>query len=181
MRLMKVAYADPPYSGMAARYGRGEVNQVRLLAALANNFDGWAMSCHVRGLLELAPHIPKGARVGAWCKTWCSFKKNTFPPHAWEPVIFKPARKVNLDSAVSVGVVRDWVVDAANMNGFFGSKPPKFCGWLFDILALDPEDDFHDLFHGSGAVKRAWNEWRQLARCGGPLFLKKASDSTCET
>ena len=166
---MRVAYADPPYSGMAARYGRGEVNQVRLLAAL-QNFDGWAMSCHVRGLLELAPHIPKGARVGAWCKTWVSFKKGVFPPYGWEPVIFKPARNVSIDDPASVGV-RDWVVDPANMNGFFGSKPPKFCGWLFSILGMEPDDEFHDLFRGSGAVTKAWAQWRACAKAGGPLFV----------
>jgi hypothetical protein len=170
---MRIAYADPPYSGLAAKYGRREVNMPKLIKALDSRFDGWAFSCHVRGMLEVAPILPKGARVGAWCKTWVAFHKGVFPPHSWEPVIFKPARKRDLGSAETVGV-RDWHSSAANMNGFFGSKPPEFCGWLFSILGMEPEDDFHDLFHGSGAVKRAWAQWRACKKAGGPLFVKPA-------
>lgn len=167
---MRVAYADPPYSGMALRYGRNEVNMPRLLAAL-QRFDGWALRCHVRGLLELAPHLPKGARVGAWCKTFVTFKKGVFPPYGWEPVIFKPARKRDLDDPLCGGV-RDWVRTPPNTNGFFGAKPPEFCSWLFGVLGMEPDDEFHDWFKGSGAVTSAWKQWRACAKAGGPLLME---------
>lgn len=41
-----------------------------------------------------------------------------------------------------------------------GQKPPAFCFWIFELLNLRPEDEFHDLFPGSGAVGRAWEKWR---------------------
>jgi hypothetical protein len=40
-------------------------------------------------------------------------------------------------------------------------KPQEFCWWLFDLLGVKPDDDFVDLFHGSGAVKRAWESYRK--------------------
>lgn len=36
-----------------------------------------------------------------------------------------------------------------------------FCYWLFEVLNLQPEDQFEDLFPGSGAVSVAWNKWQQ--------------------
>jgi hypothetical protein len=45
-------------------------------------------------------------------------------------------------------------------RGFPGAKPDKFCFWLFEGLNLTPEDEFHDLFPGSGAVGEAWAKWK---------------------
>ena len=46
------------------------------------------------------------------------------------------------------------------MRGFPGAKPERFCFWVFEGLNLLPDDDFCDLFPGSGAVGRAWEKWR---------------------
>lgn len=46
-------------------------------------------------------------------------------------------------------------------RGFPGAKPEKFCFWVFEGLNLEPEDEFHDLFPGSGAVSEAWEKWRR--------------------
>ncbi|MCK2031251.1 hypothetical protein [Microbacterium galbinum] len=37
-----------------------------------------------------------------------------------------------------------------------GAKPAVFCRWMFDLLGAEPQDDFTDLFAGSGGVMRAW-------------------------
>ncbi|MFG6277949.1 hypothetical protein [Microbacterium sp. 5K110] len=37
-----------------------------------------------------------------------------------------------------------------------GAKPAAFCRWVFDLLGAEPQDDFTDLFAGSGGVARAW-------------------------
>ncbi|WP_303678230.1 hypothetical protein [Dehalococcoides mccartyi] len=44
-------------------------------------------------------------------------------------------------------------------RGLAGAKPKLFCNWLFDILGLMPDDEFNDLFPGTGAVTRAWEYW----------------------
>lgn len=37
-----------------------------------------------------------------------------------------------------------------------GAKPAAFCRWMFDLLGAEPQDEFTDLFAGSGGVMRAW-------------------------
>ncbi|WP_337004072.1 MULTISPECIES: hypothetical protein [unclassified Microbacterium] len=37
-----------------------------------------------------------------------------------------------------------------------GAKPAVFCRWVFDLLGAEPQDEFSDLFAGSGGVMRAW-------------------------
>ena len=37
-----------------------------------------------------------------------------------------------------------------------GAKPAVFCRWMFDLLGAEPQDDFTDIFPGSGGVARAW-------------------------
>lgn len=168
---MRIAYADPPYPGTAHRYGRREVNHPLLIRAL-ERFDGWALSTTSTALKELLPHVPDGARIGAFCKTYAVTHPGPWPPtYAWEPVIFKPARRPKKYGTADRPFVRDWV-RAGPGFGYLGLKPPEFCGWLFEILAMEPEDELHDLFHGSGAVKKSWKQWRQIKAAGGPLFVK---------
>lgn len=37
-----------------------------------------------------------------------------------------------------------------------GAKPAVFCRWMFDLLGAEPQDEFVDIFAGSGGVMRAW-------------------------
>jgi hypothetical protein len=37
-----------------------------------------------------------------------------------------------------------------------GAKPAVFCRWMFDLLGAEAQDDFTDIFPGSGGVMRAW-------------------------
>jgi hypothetical protein len=158
---MRFAYADPPYIGQArAHYGPDaeEVNHDLLLAHLAE-YDGWALSCSSPSLQELLPKCPPKTRVLAWVKGFASWKPGVHPTYAWEPVLLIPLRKRE-----RLGMtVRDWFEGSmtdVRSGTLHGRKPRGFCYWLFNAAALRPDDDFADLFPGSGAVGKAWESWR---------------------
>lgn len=172
---MRFAYADPPYLGMGKRYDHPESavydtidGHHALIRRLYDEFpDGWAYSLSSTSLRALLPLCREDVRVGAWVKPWCSFKPGVNPAYAWEPVIWRGGRKRQRREPK----VRDWVSVVAHQSGFFGSKPPEFCWWLFNSLGMQPEDDFVDMFPGSNAVGRAWEEYRRVTLAGGPLFV----------
>jgi hypothetical protein len=197
---LTVAYADPPYIGQSSRHYAdhadyaGEVDHGDLLDKLIADYpDGWALSLHMPSLgALLAMCYTRGhslmngdIRVGAWCKTFGAFKKNVRVAYVWEPVIYKPPRR--LEGAVPT---RDFGLDAADgenespvlfesitmKRGLSGAKPERFSFWLFNIMGLRPCDDLHDLFPGSHAVGDAWTQWKAL---GGPN-LKQAMRVTNE-
>lgn len=165
---MRFAYADPPYPGMAHRYtdeaeadGRvaAEVDHGELVSRLCDEFDGWALSTSsvaLRGVMNLCPD---DVRVAAWVKPWASFKKGVNPAYAWEPVIFRGARTWKERGGSEAVTVRDWVSSVAHQRGFFGSKPEPFVRWILDLLGVRPDDEFVDLFPGSGAVQQAYGRW----------------------
>ncbi len=158
---MKIAYADPPYMGCSGYYPEHqEVDHAELLKNLVWNYDNWALSCisPSLGYLLNQPCIKDLVRVAAWVKPFASFKPNVNPAYAWEPVIFriKKQRLTRKDKTI-----RDWV--SANITlkkGLVGAKPPEFCFWLFDLLQLQPEDEFTDLYPGTGIVGKC-----RLAYC----------------
>lgn len=166
---MKAAYADPPYLGLAeafygkmhpeaAEYDKPETHQ-RLIDRLMDEHDCWAMSLHEPALREILNMCPKDVRVASWVKPFSSFKKNVTRAWTWEPVIFSfhRARKRTIEQPTW----RDHIAEPiAMMRGFPGAKPERFCFWVFEGLNLQPEDEFSDLFPGSGAVGRAWDKWK---------------------
>jgi len=161
---MKIIYADPPYIGQAKRhYDSNEINHKKLLKHLVQ-FNGWALSCSSPSLQILIPMLNKitlDYRIGAWVKPFCIFKPNVNPAYAWEPILFKSARKGDRNKPTT----RDWV--SANITlkkGLVGVKPDAFSFWLFELLGAEPEDEFIDMFPGSGAVSKAWNTWCQTFR-----------------
>ena len=159
---MKIVYADPPYIGQAKKHyshdpNCAEVDHNELLAQLVKA-DGWALSASSTSLKRILsmPNCPEDVRIGSWVKPFTSFKPGVNPAYAWEPVLFMPARKHGRD----VETVRDWV--SANITlerGLSGAKPEKFCFWLFEILGMLPDDDFIDMYLGSGAVTKAHKAW----------------------
>jgi hypothetical protein len=164
---MRVAYADPPYFGLASFYDHPEAavydtidGHRQLIERLTDEFpDGWAMSLHTPSLRTILPLCPDGCRVSAWVKPFASFKPGVGVAYAWEPVIWRGGRKRGRDQRT----VRDWVACNITLRrGLVGAKPEGFCFWLFDLLNLTPADTFVDLFPGSGAVTRAWREWCRL-------------------
>ncbi len=160
---MRFAYADPPYIGQARKhYGPDakEVNHEMLIAHL-NEFDAWALSLNTPTLRIILPMCPEDVRVCAWVKPFASFKPGVNPAYAWEPIIVRGGRKLGAD----VLTVRDWVsVNITLQKGCSGAKPYAFSVWLFEFIGLTPDDEFSDLFPGSGAVARAWEQWKNQGR-----------------
>jgi hypothetical protein len=159
---VRLAYADPPYPGTARKfYQKPEVDHAELIARLVRDYDGWALSTGAVNLRELLPLCPPEARVAAWVKPWTPwlYKGRMSVIYAWEPVIFKPARRLRSD--VMAPIVFDWFREHAPMcSGLPGSKSETFSYWLFGLLAAAPEDTLDDLFPGTKRVSIAWEAWR---------------------
>ena len=155
---MKIAYADPPYIGQAAKhYHSEEINHLELVKKLCSEYDSWALSASSSSLKQILSYCPSDIRIAAWVKPFCSFKPNVNPAYAWEPVIFWHPRARGRDLLT----VRDWVnVNITLKRGLCGAKPEAFCLWLFELLGMLPDDEFTDLFPGTWAVTRAWAKWR---------------------
>lgn len=151
---MRVAYADPPYIGQSKKhYRRKEVDHAMLIKILDEHYDAWALSCSSPSLPQILQYCPPDIRIAAWVKPFAIFKPNVNPAYAWEPVIFKGARKRTRQEPT----VRDWVSSNITLKrGLAGAKPDDFCVWLFNLLGLIPSDSFHDIYPGTGAVTKAW-------------------------
>lgn len=159
---MKFAYADPPYPGCAHRYKDhpdygGEVDHAALIHRMESEFDGWLLHTSVPALAQIIPLVPASARVMAWVKPFAAFKRNVPVAYAWEPVIVKAIRKPVVSGRV---VMRDWFSHNITLKkGLCGAKPPKLCEWAFEVSGLEPTDEFHDLFPGTGIVLETWKKW----------------------
>lgn len=91
-------------------------------------------------------------------KPFAIFKPNVNPGYTWEPVIFRGGRKYQRFDKT----VRDFL--SANITlkkGLPGAKPPEFANWIFEILNIQPGDEFADLFPGTRAVSDAWEQYQQ--------------------
>lgn len=170
--MKRVAYADPPYPGCADKYEdhpdyAGEVDHGDLIEQLLG-FDGWALSTHVRGL-ELCQSLLRqhglvvndDYRIGIWAKSFAAFKRNVKVAYTWEPVFIKAVRSPEPNRIEGI-VCRDHIVESITLQkGLVGVKPERVCWWMFELLGLDPADEFHDLFPGSGAVTAAHRTWAE--------------------
>jgi hypothetical protein len=163
---MRLAYADPPYPGRAHLYRahpdfRGEVDHRALVASLGD-FHGWALSTNSDSLASVLSLCPPDVQVAAWVRT----NAPPFNPdgkgsvRSWEPVIYRPARVKRLDP----GRVRDVFHSGAptgNIGGqLTGAKTRDFACWVFGLLVAEHDDTLEDLFPGTGAIGRAWQEWQ---------------------
>lgn len=120
------------------------------------------MSLHTPSLRAILPLCPEDVRVMAWVKPFASFKPGVNPAYAWEPVIVRGCRK---RTDKSEPTERDYVAAGITLKrGFTGAKPEQFCHWLFAVLGIREEDEFMDLFPGSGAVTAAYASWRRQRR-----------------
>jgi len=167
--MSRIAYADPPYLGCGHYYPEHqEVDHNELLGKLSWEYDYWALSCSSPSLGILLnqclvrDRLQSGViRIAAWVKPFASFKPNVNPGYAWEPIIYKPREKRTRNEPT----VRDWVaVNIAMKKGVIGAKPPKFCFWLFELLGAMPDDEFYDLFPGTGVVTKCWASWCEMKR-----------------
>lgn len=159
---MRFAYADPPYPGQSAKWYKnhpdyaGEVDHAELISRLSRDYpDGWALSTNAVSLQAVLALCPAGVRLAVWNNT------NSNPPGAiggwwwsWEPVIVCGGRRGGPP-------VRNVLSSGTHRQGRLpGGKPPVFCRWIFALLGAQPDDELDDLFPGSGAVSRAWQEYR---------------------
>lgn len=165
---MKFAFADPPYLGCgqkhygahhpdAAEWDDAESHRALVRRLCEGGYDGWAMSLSSVSLWTILPMCPMSVRVGAWVKPFASFKPNVNPGYCWEPVIFHGGRKLGRD----VPTVRDYLSAAITLRkGLAGAKPRPFAFWIFEFLGMQDGDEFVDLFPGTNAMTKAWDEWR---------------------
>lgn len=175
-RSLRLAYADPPYPGLARRYYEahpdyaGEVDHRSLLEKLSR-FDGWALSTSARALpdvLALAGELGlEELRVASWIRG--PRPHRTAPLLAgWEPVCYRPARPPERQVVdVLVGPVPR---PRPTLPGsVVGMKPPVFCSWVFGLLGARLGDELADLFPGSGIVGRSWElyQGRDPSRVAG--------------
>jgi hypothetical protein len=157
--MMRIVYADPPYIGQANKYPeKTEVDHYQLMLEL-EKYDGWALSASSSSLSALIPivnQVTTDYRIASWVKTFAVFKPNVNPAYTWEPVLFKPARGYTRESPT----IRDWISGVITLKtGMIGAKPYYFCEWLFNLLGADCDDEFVDMFYGSGNVSRSWESW----------------------
>ena len=169
---MSFCYADPPYLGCgqklygdmherASDWDKIETHDA-LIRRLCREFpDGWAMSLSSTSLRQILPLCPKECWVACWVKPFASFKPNVTVAYAWEPVVFCGGRK----RPRTMPTVRDWVSECITLKkGCPGAKPEGFCMWLFDLLNMQPQDNFVDLFPGSGSVGASWRKFCRSPR-----------------
>lgn len=161
----RIAYADPPYPGMAARYYAGhpdyagEVDHLELVRRLAT-YDTWALSTSAASLpmvLGVCGELGLQVRVAAWFRGERP-TESFLALNGWEPVVYanpRPRRDVvderRVDALVHVSRAR-----TTDPRRVVGAKPARFAGWLFDLLGAAVGDTFDDLFPGSGGMARAW-------------------------
>ena len=160
---MRLAYADPPYPCKAHLYPeKMEVDHVELVARLCE-YDGWALSTDSVGLRVVMPLCLEDVCVAAWVRT----NAPPFNPdgrgvvRSWEPVVYRPARVSERNAADRVrDVLHAHVPNGVLYQGITGTKPPAFARWMFALVGAQPDDDFTDIFPGSGAITAAWETWR---------------------
>lgn len=182
--MSKFAIADPPYYGRARRwygvggcgvgYGKGQADQhpeahiwdqseahLEMLRHLKANYDGFAIATSVMGLNVYLREIDlkqgSGFRICIWHKP-ISSPSGSRIRNVYEPVIvYIPADRrgyaehKRMDDLKTINI---------KPNGFIGSKPQEWVEWVIDLMGATKKDQIDDLFHGSGAVKNAIDNWR---------------------
>lgn len=90
----RIAYADPPYPGLSARYYAGhpdyagEVDHAELVTRLASTYDAWALSTSADALQDVLAVCPPGVMVAAWVRGARPHQTAGRPLSSWEPVIY---------------------------------------------------------------------------------------------
>lgn len=176
---LRLAYADPPYPGLSARYYRnhpdyaGEVDHAELIGWLDAEHDGWALSTSQTALQDVLGLCPAGVRVAVWVRGGRAPGRR-WPVNVWEPVIYRPGRgpaavalacENDTPAAIHDTSRRATATDAliytarprtTDPHRVIGAKPGIFARWVFELLGALPGDQLTDVFPGSGGITRAW-------------------------
>lgn len=112
---------------------------------------------------SILPLCPADARVAAWVKPFCAFKRGVRPCYAWEPVIFwrgrNPSNGHKHPPPVKGGTQttpKDFLAESITLRkGLTGAKPARYCRWVLDLLGWRPGDEVVNLFPGTGAMTLA--------------------------
>jgi hypothetical protein len=180
---LKLAYADPPYPGQAARWYKnhpdyaGEVDHRQLVDRLTSEYpDGWALSTSAAALPAVLAVCPAVVHVAVWHVTNAEhpgFKVSHWW-RVWEPVIVS-------GGCHDAEPVRN-LLACPNHSGYdrrrtiAGQKPAEFCRWVFRLLGARVGDRLDDLFPGSGAVSRAWADYLAQPSLLEPLTSNWGND-----
>lgn len=160
----RVAYADPPFPGLARKYYQhestyaGEVDHAALIERL-RGFDGWALSTSSKALRAVWNLCPE-ARLAVWVKVHPPRHKRGVQ-NVFECVLFVPVRAEPPCTPDAL-----WAQAARGGGSLPGRKSRRFCQWLFGLLGLRAGDDFSDLFPGSGIVGRVWSAAQGTSNMG---------------
>ena len=161
---LRLAYADPPYPGLARRYYRdqvdfaGEVDHRLLVDRLVSEFPGgWALSTSAAALPAVLRLCPPTVSVAAWFRGERP-TRSYGPLSAWEPVIYHGgrARLSHVDARRVDALVHVARARRSDPRRVVGTKPAAFAHWLHDLLGMLPGDELVELFPGSAGVSRAW-------------------------
>jgi hypothetical protein len=164
---MRLAYADPPYPGMADLYRGhpdygGEVDHRELLQRLHREYDGWALSTSAWALpavLVEARDLGIRPAVAAWMRGSRPTPARR-PLSSWEPIIYVRARSVLSEEPGEDSLILHPQPRRRDPRRVIGAKPAGFCAWVLNLLGAASNDTFEDLFPGSGIAGRVW----ELAR-----------------
>lgn len=110
---LRLAYADPPYPGLADYYEghpdyAGEVDHADLIRRLCSDFDGWALSTSAASLQLVLSLCPPDVRVASWHRGERPTRARG-PLNGWEPVIYRGGR-LDVDlSPVDPRRVEEWL------------------------------------------------------------------------
>src|SRR4051794_2920420 len=130
-----------------------------MIRRLLAEFDGWALSCSMRSLAFVLRFCPVDVLVLAWVKP-ISPPMGDHRIYSWEPVVMYGTRRPTTPTRTHiVASPPQFTFRARPDEHVIGEKPDAFCRWLFAAAGLTPDDEFTDLFPGSGAVGRAWDGW----------------------
>ena len=164
-RPLRLAYADPPYPGLAWYYKdhpdyAGEVDHGALLDDLLG-LDGFALSTSKWGLRLcvglLAERKARNWDIATWVRA-PRVQRARRPVQSTEFVIFRTARtevvEQPADSLVFVPQPR-----VGDPKRVIGAKPAAFISWMFALMGARPGDAFTDVYAGSGRVAQAWQFW----------------------
>lgn len=177
---MRLAYADPPYPGLAKRYYAehpdfaGEVDHDELVRHLASTYDGWALSTSALALPKILARCVAedlDVRVAIWHRG-ARPGSSRWPRNAYEPVVYAGGRRLARDDQPDDVLTYHARPRTTDPRRVIGTKPAEFLWWLIDLLDARPGDQLDDLFPGSGGLERAWRIYvgrEAHVRAGSPV------------